>query len=93
MRFQKGEFCENWVFQYVNFWIKCGFLPQCDIFRRNLNKESKQRNDLKNLIEYSMFFAVPINKLIKHLNQESQGQILTLLIEIFIRENDSSNFF
>ena len=29
MRFQKGEFCKNWDFQCVNFWIKCGFLPQC----------------------------------------------------------------
>ena len=28
MRFQKGEFCKNWDFQYGNFWIKCGFLPQ-----------------------------------------------------------------
>ena len=28
MRFQKGEFCKNWDCQYVNFWIKCGFLPQ-----------------------------------------------------------------
>ena len=27
MRFQKGEFCE--IGTYVNFWIKCGFLPQC----------------------------------------------------------------
>ena len=31
LRFLKGEFCENWDFQYVNFWIKCGFLPQCGI--------------------------------------------------------------
>ena len=29
MRIQRGEFCKNWNFQYVNFWIKCGFLPQC----------------------------------------------------------------
>ena len=28
MRFQKGEFCKNWDFQCVNFWIKNGFLPQ-----------------------------------------------------------------
>ena len=27
MRFQYGEFCKNWDFQYVNFWIKCEFLP------------------------------------------------------------------
>ena len=31
MRFQKGEFCKNWDFQYVNFWIKYGFLPQSDV--------------------------------------------------------------
>ena len=30
MRFQKGEFCKNWNFLYVNFWMKCGFLLQCD---------------------------------------------------------------
>ena len=28
MTFQKCEFCENWDFQSVNFWIKSGFLPQ-----------------------------------------------------------------
>ena len=28
MRFQRGEFCKNWDYQYVNFWIKCEFLPQ-----------------------------------------------------------------
>ena len=30
MRFQICEFCKNWNFQYVNFWITCGFLPQCE---------------------------------------------------------------
>ena len=41
MWFQKCEFCQkwyfrkvnfvkkNWDFQCVNFWIKCGFFPQC----------------------------------------------------------------
>ena len=33
MRFQNCEFCENCDFQYVNFWIKCGFLPQCEKMR------------------------------------------------------------
>ena len=28
MRFQSGEFFKNWDFQYVNFWIKYGILPQ-----------------------------------------------------------------
>ena len=27
MRYQKDEFCKNWYFQHVNFWIKYGFLP------------------------------------------------------------------
>ena len=30
MRIHKCEFCENWDFRNVNFWIKYGFLPQCE---------------------------------------------------------------
>ena len=36
---QKCEFCKNWNFQYVNFWIQCGFLPlatKMDFKRLNL---------------------------------------------------------
>ena len=25
------EFCQKWDFQNVNFWIDCGFLPQCGV--------------------------------------------------------------
>ena len=36
MRFQKGEFFKSWDFQFVNFWIKCGFLPQYYVRTGNL---------------------------------------------------------
>ena len=29
MRFWNCEFCQNWHFQIVNFWINWGVLPQC----------------------------------------------------------------
>ena len=32
IRFWKCEFCEKWCFQNVNFWINCGFLPQCGMY-------------------------------------------------------------
>ena len=44
MRFQKGEFCKNWDFQCVNFWMKCGFLPQCE---RDISKQVEGNLQLK----------------------------------------------
>ena len=31
MRYWKCEFCENWDFKNVNFWIKCWFLSLCGL--------------------------------------------------------------
>ena len=49
MRFHTGEFCKNWNFhfQYVNFWIKCEFLPQRDVhdFQAMYDSAAKEMED------------------------------------------------
>ena len=76
MRFQKGEFCQKWDFrkvnfdfQYVNFWIKFGFVPQCGCQKsgkrlsKNLGPEKKSLNLMASIIELSDHFLSKMGKL------------------------------